>query len=275
MKILVTGCSHIFGTDLKDCDGITSSKLTWPMLLFPNATNISKPGASPNTIARRVLMYLSYNSPKPIDGVIVQWPNLNRWESVSPDFDMTGEDWPYQTIGQHESHQYNDKATLAWKMHIAGTDLYNVHIQNVQTIIMLNSILRLKQIKCVNLLSNPISTDKRLQPNQQNTISKPKRFSIGDLKRWGFWNAIHSGLCHSFGINTSTDADIKVADDDVFERVLMNELSLYKWLDLDGMSWTEWASHNNYQTTNWHYSEQAHVDASKLLENKIGNIFET
>ena len=275
MKIVVAGCSHIFGSNLKDCDSVTSSKSTWPMLLYPDAINISKPGASPSTIARRVLMYLAYHSPKTIDGVIIQWPNLNRWESVSSDFDMTGEDWPYQTVGQHESHSYNNKATSNWKMQVAGTDLYNVHIQNLQTIIMLNSVLRANNIKCVNLLSNPISTDKRLEPDQQRTISKPKRFSIGDIRSWGFWNAIHSGLCQSFGITTNTDAGIKVADDDVFERVLMNELSLYKWLDFDSASWTEWAKKNDYERVNWHYVEQAHIDASKLLKDRIGQIFET
>tara|TARA_R110000823_G_C15814515_1_gene488617 strand:+ start:48 stop:911 length:864 start_codon:yes stop_codon:yes gene_type:complete len=274
-KICVVGCSHIFGTDLLDCDDYNSSKSVWPSLMFPDAIdNIAKPGASCKTVQRRLMIYLTQYIP---DAIIIQWPNLLRWEILDDDFVFCGKDFPYQTNKEFEVISYNKTADSKYKNLLVTLSNEEIAKTNLEAIVSINEYLKNVNISCVNLFADAIPKFKWPEYYYVENVTEPINF----------WSSVYKRVLESFGLEYAQlpQKDIVVHQSDrqhgdPYIRLMHKMIYSYPILDFDGESWLTWCKqqqfprlrHGVIKQGDGHYSELAHQEAAILLKTKISDL---
>jgi hypothetical protein len=257
--VCVIGCSHLFGSDLDDCDNSSASKLVWPNFLFgDNIINLSKAGASCSTIARRLLLYLSQNTPKM---VIIQWPNLLRWEILDNDFCYCGKDFPYQT-SQMINFEFKNKAKAKFKYLNTILSDSNTVKSNIETIIMVNHYLSARNIAIKNLYASEFPS-----------VEWPKIYSVRDKNESeSDWNRIYKKILDNNSNECFTEKNLILFKGDPYDpyiQLLKNQIELFPTVSFNGHSWVNWCQQNGYSCKgdSYHYEEKAHIDAAQILKN--------
>jgi len=277
-KICVAGCSHIFGTDLLDCDDCSPSQSVWPNHIFSpgDIDNIAHAGASCKTTQRRLMIYLSQYTP---DAVIIQWPNLLRWEILDNDFLWCGKDFPYQSNKEFEFYSYNNTADSKYKNLIVTLSDEEVVKTNLEAIVSVNEYLKNVNIPYVNLFADAMPDIEWPEYYYVENVTEPKTF----------WSSIYKSALESFGLQylqlPQTDIVVHQADTaqgDPYIRLLHTMINNYPVLDFDGLSWLEWCNKHKFsrfikkagkhKTAVGHYTEVAHQEAATLLTTKIAQL---
>jgi hypothetical protein len=109
-KIIVGGCSHVFGHGLPDCiEGITPSKLAWPSFIEKDFSceiiNFSEPGNSTTKIIRSII---NYSEIKSVSAIIILLPFSKRrllmHNNIEHNYTCT---WPeYSKLFSHSLQRY-------------------------------------------------------------------------------------------------------------------------------------------------------------------------
>jgi hypothetical protein len=269
--ILIFGCSHIFGTDLDDCNGHEASNLTWPNFIFPNKiSNFAKPAGSCKTVARRLNLILTMHIPKL---VIIQWPDLRRWEIIDKDFEFCGKDFPYQTNKELEPHPYNARAKAKFKLLTLALDDPEIFRSNLETILQVNYLLKAKNIPVVNLYARKFSKDLEY-PSQRHSYVRNKTEPSNQ------WSETYDEIAKNQGYNSFSlkEHNLDVHHGDVYINVLQQYVANLSTLWFENNAWVEWCESKNYNKKSskaklkgggGHFEERAHKDASIILENYL------
>ena len=281
-NVVVFGCSHIFGTDLLDCNSFNPSKFTWPNLIFgsENVTNYAKAGASCDTVLRRLLLLLNNNLPS---AIIIQWPDFLRWEFIDKDFLYCGKDFPYQTNKEFDSFTYNKTSEKKYKTITASIDFVEILKNSLKSILVANSIIKSLKIPVVNLYVSDIPE-----------IDYPNHYFVENIiEPPNIWSEYYKSavLKKNKNVYQLPDSDINVhdgnPDGDMYINTLLNKITEFPTENFEGKSWLAWCEYeafkrrnksiahkyrSNYRTSG-HFAEDAHATAAKILnKNIIDNI---
>jgi hypothetical protein len=134
-KILVSGCSHVFGDGLTDFyeNRFQPSKFTWASITsqtYKNSievVNISRPGNSPSMLIRDILKYIS--TEKDISALMIMMPYSGRFmikHSSSHIGNFTGiaeinfnDEWEVTLASYLTNIQADDEVEVRWVSHLS------------------------------------------------------------------------------------------------------------------------------------------------------------
>jgi len=133
--IVAVGCSHMFGYEHK-----STQEETLPSTdtyvdhigrhLDVPVYNFSQPGASNQTILRRLMIALEFLSIKKLKALLIlQWTEFERYETLLSDTVYTSEDWPWikawaEMKNKSGSSKLKDWAERFYKLHDSKTLLF-------------------------------------------------------------------------------------------------------------------------------------------------------
>ena len=248
-KILAGGCSFTLGNELSDDkDGKTPSKKSWAYLLSDKSDYVCTAfgGLGNPAIARRTFESLSSNPD--VDGVVVMWTFLSRYDWAMPRHSALEKTrWaaisPWDTdAGNNEAFatmQDNDEQQNQWRMrqrvmtetgvkpfaeaiYKHAANQYHETYLSWKSIIWLQNILEKKKI--------------------------PLMFTLADNSL--FYNEFKH---HK--------------DQDGFMNSLHEEIDFSKWFSFGErmMGFNQWALLENYPRCTTHTLDKAHEDAVKLM----------
>lgn len=292
-KVLVTaGCSHIFGTDLEDCSYPTASKSVWPALIADKEQlelhNVAKAGASCQTVFRRVSIALTqllteYNANDIL--LIVQFPNLSRFESINRCHQWCGEDFPYLTNKwsldvPNADSSIKKKVDESLKLNVIAKDETQLVVDSLQA--MLSLLLLCDSLN--------IETYWALADNWDYPHLPYAAYLSDNAKGDSSFGKIHkSYVGHKFSTKKDSSSQLEyylLGQEpsspvfDSFTSVLYNNIVATNstQLTFDGtLGWCNWAQENGYHRIKrnnnpkliGHYNEQAHAKAFLIMHEQI------
>jgi hypothetical protein len=263
MIIVAGGDSFVYGSELADCVGMESAS-TFTALLAKHGNYICSawPGAGNDAIARRVIDYCE-NLKKDQLGVVVSWTFPGRYEFK----------FAYNT-GQQTGHWYTINAWTA-----------------------VDDISIIKQ--------EFVNDNEHIYQDHQRNIERAKTLGIADFadvfyrnvgstEYWEVYSSLkeivylqnYLKLNHIPYMFTCADNSLlynhTVANADASVKSLLNQLDMTRWFWFPpgaGANQTEqprgfyqWAVENKYPVGTTHPLEQAHIEASKLMQEKFNEM---
>ena len=174
MKLLAVGDSFTYGEELED------RNLAWPNLLrgqlkYNEVANLGKPSSSNDSILRRTIDHLTFNS---ADLVVIGWSNLGRMEfadefgyyDVWPGyqgnlFKRDGSNWRSELV-EYISKYHNSEA---------------LHKKFLQQVLLVQSYLKQKNIRYVmlNISQNEYYKKKWFEGQQKYFEEIDKNYFLG------------------------------------------------------------------------------------------------
>jgi hypothetical protein len=235
-RLIASGDSFIFGTDLADATAIGHSLQTWPSLIANHFkleyTCSAIAGSSNSGMARRAMLACEENKQN-IGLVVVQWTYTNRyelkfayhpWHSNVPPHDQKWVDFNSTDIDFKNNQYEKDHDPTAFKF-------IKEFYKNVGHDDVFEAYTTLKEIV---FLQNYLIT---------NRI--PFLFTTA----------------YNFFISLPTDANI---------TALLNQIKFNNWFFFDqAFGFVQWAKMNNYPKKLGHPLEQAHLDAYNIIKDTL------
>ena len=118
--IIAVGCSHMFGSEHKSAEDDTiPSKETFVNLLGNKLDlpvyNFSQVGGSNQTILRRLMIALEFTQTKKLNPLfILQWTELERYETLVPSTVYAAADWPWIRTNAEIKRKSNKDNLKKW-----------------------------------------------------------------------------------------------------------------------------------------------------------------
>ena len=214
-KLIAGGCSFTFGNELSDDDGVNPSKNTWAAKLCANYdyTCVAKGGYGNSSIARRVFDEVTNDNNDNVNGVVVMWSFISRydwamprhqslentrWASISPWDTSMAEEERHNTIAgsepQQEEWKRRDKEAqetgvknFADSLYKYAANEYHELYLSWKSIIWLQNILEKKNIPFMfTLADNSLFYSTKKKHSDQDQLLG-KLYKEIDFTKWHFF----------------------------------------------------------------------------------------
>lgn len=240
--IIAIGCSHMFGCEHRSAKGdtIPSTETFIDLLGKKNNVpvyNFSQNGASNQTILRRLLIAIEFTKANKLDPLFVlQWTELERYETLVPDAVYSAADWPWiRTNAEIKSMSKHSKlkewAENFYRLYESKTLLFE-SLKSVQHANLLLTDLKHPVINCLaegwdldnqNILEHPgfVSSD---------SISDKSVYSE-TLRKWYNDNnyVLNKDLQEKHGVEAYNHADARPYKDDIVLSLLWEQITKHNW----------------------------------------------
>jgi len=185
MKLLASGCSFIYGSELTDEQStLKHSWLTYPALLAKHLNLeyicVAKPGYGNDSIARSVVENISAD----IGSVVVNWSYSNRFE-----FYHRYRGWLNLGPTANEDHYfYKDFGTLA-KSFFANLVPEYAYYRYLADIVLLQDFLKVRQIPYIFSSTDPDFF--KAEKIKQYGLAHKNLYDAIDFDHWHVWQDQH------------------------------------------------------------------------------------
>ena len=259
MTIVAGGDSFVFGHELKDC-GKNPSKNTFTALLGADVC-VARGGYSNNAIARTVMSECSRHQDNL--GVIVSWTFSSRFEFR----------FAYST-GQVSSPWYSINA---WTIEDNFENIKSEFVTENEAI-----------------FNSQVETIKRAQSTGVQDFAKTFYKHVGSTEYWEIYTTLKEIVLLQNYLKLRnipymfTCADNQIVKNYTVDNADVHISALYNQIDFDHWFWFppgtganqtetprgfyQWAVENKYPVGTTHPLEQAHIDASTLMQGKFNEL---
>jgi hypothetical protein len=275
-RLILGGCSHIWGKGLEDSDRQPSNK-TYIHQLAGNdfdIINASYPGSSNQTINRRVMNTLQAAGGFGDLCVFVQWSAWVRIEIPHKIFQNVCHDFPYgRAFIEMNKRVSGNKDVQEWSKNLYKDYLSDVHLfqQTLQSIIMLNRFCAHNGIEIINLLGVDLDFDNSNQAESyfvgdNETLNEEyKNLVVGHVTE----NYNYLEECRDkYGTHLYTTSEDNPYD--LYTQTLVDQLQDFNWIDFNGESYMTFCNSKQFeQTETGHFKQEAHDYIAQTFDNII------
>lgn len=280
--IVAIGCSHMFGCEHSSTKNDTiPSKHTFVNLIGNKLDipvyNFSQNGASNQTILRRLLVATEFTKANRLNPLfILQWTELERYETLVPASVNSAEDWPWIRTNAEIKRMSNDDKLKRW-----SEDFYRLYDSKTLLFESLKSVqhanLELKHLdyKVINCLGEGWDLDNINITGHSGFVSSD---SVGagtiyseTLRKW--YNdsnyVLDKNMYDEHKVEAYRHPDAHPSKDDIILSLLWKQLADHNWWFYN-RDWKyglkDYCLQNNLQIgPNGHALESAHESVYNFL----------
>ena len=291
--IIAVGCSHMFGYEHRSTLGETVPSTDTYADHFGKHLNLpvynfSQPGASNQTILRRILVALEFLATKKFNALfIIQWTEFTRYETLVPDTVYRAEDWPWlRTMTELTKCSGSDKLTTWAESFYRMYDDKSLLFESLKSIKHANLEIQSAKHKAINCLAHGWDLDSYKFSTDPCYVSSdsigPTSVYSETLRKWYTDNGyvLDEKLHKEHKTEAYGNTDVPPGKDDIILSLLWKQINDYKWWFYN-RGWTyglkKYCIENGYSLcTKGHPSESAHTSVFEymLKNNQFMNLLD-